>query len=802
MNEAVRQCGSPLPHFLIRQWPHSPRVSSPLDDLLDRPCPSCRCRPRRRASVSGDAARVRSERSRASSACATPCDAAVAGWPHAPGRSPVVARARRATHRDRASRRRPETRRCRCRVLPSRARRRRRTGAAARRAPRARPGAARRWPRRRRSRACESRAVTSCAVDRDAAIQRECRRSRATDAAASASLRSTPCCCACHATARYIAPVSMWRYPRRSASVRATVPLPAPEGPSIAMMSGAARHDAPFYDRLYDAAPCVDHGRTWIVARRWSRLRGRVARRAVRSQRRRSFSIWRHDEAGSAALLPVRVRVRDDARRAGADALRRDRGARLRTGRRQHAQSRSCFPACTPAASTSRAWWRSRGGWRRRALASLSVPLPDLREFRITPRSTDMIEDATLWIAANRALAPSGRVGARRRVVRRRPGARRRRPAVARGQSAARRLDRRPRGSAARHDAISARASCRTARRARRTTTASSLMLLDARSITSCRPSRSSRCAHAILTFLDASSYDQTRPRRRSKELFDLARARTARRCPSRRGPTCSWVNDRNATSARRGAAAARRGRSAARPRSRRSDRRRRRAPVFLLHGAADNVIPSTETPLLAAYLAEHGNAGATWLLTPLVSHATFERGRRGGRCVAAGPLLEGDARRGPLAGVVRAVVSARISAGVRSRISPGRRPRSVIVPMRVRRSRSTGCAMASHMWRTCRLRPSRSVSSMTACAAAPAADARAAAGRRAGSVRRPSIVDAAAQPLEIAIVRHAGDLRFVRALQLVARMRHALGEVAVVGEEDQAFGVVVEPADRDRSSR
>ena len=45
---------------------------------------------------------------------------------------------------------------------------------------------------------------------------------------------------------------------------------------------------------------------------------------------------------------------------------------------------------------------------------------------------------------------------------------------------------------------------------------------------------------------------------------------------------------------------------------------------MFLLHGAADNVIPSTETPLLAAYLAEHGNAGAKWLLTPLVTHATL----------------------------------------------------------------------------------------------------------------------------------------------------------------------------------
>ena len=42
--------------------------------------------------------------------------------------------------------------------------------------------------------------------------------------------------------------------------------------------------------------------------------------------------------------------------------------------------------------------------------AVLSVPLPDLRAFRITPRSTDMLEDAIAWLTADAALAPSGRV--------------------------------------------------------------------------------------------------------------------------------------------------------------------------------------------------------------------------------------------------------------------------------------------------------------------------------------------------------------------------------------------------------
>ena len=41
----------------------------------------------------------------------------------------------------------------------------------------------------------------------------------------------------------------------------------------------------------------------------------------------------------------------------------------------------------------------------------LSVPLPDLRRYRITPRSTDVIEDVAAWMAANAALAPRGQVG-------------------------------------------------------------------------------------------------------------------------------------------------------------------------------------------------------------------------------------------------------------------------------------------------------------------------------------------------------------------------------------------------------
>jgi pimeloyl-ACP methyl ester carboxylesterase len=47
-------------------------------------------------------------------------------------------------------------------------------------------------------------------------------------------------------------------------------------------------------------------------------------------------------------------------------------------------------------------------------------------------------------------------------------------------------------------------------------------------------------------------------------------------------------------------------------------------APVFLIHGVDDNVIPSSETPLVAADLERRGHAKVDWLLTPLLSHANL----------------------------------------------------------------------------------------------------------------------------------------------------------------------------------
>jgi hypothetical protein len=41
----------------------------------------------------------------------------------------------------------------------------------------------------------------------------------------------------------------------------------------------------------------------------------------------------------------------------------------------------------------------------------VTAGLPDLAQYRITPRSTDMIEDAGVWLAGQTDLAPDGRIG-------------------------------------------------------------------------------------------------------------------------------------------------------------------------------------------------------------------------------------------------------------------------------------------------------------------------------------------------------------------------------------------------------
>jgi dienelactone hydrolase len=360
----------------------------------------------------------------------------------------------------------------------------------------------------------------------------------------------------------------------------------------------------------------LDHSRTWIVAALVLLVAAWLVAPYVRSA---AFIL---DLAGTGGwarrLMPVRVRP-VTARDVQVPTRYGDEAARVYEPAGGSTRSLIVFPGVHAGGIDE-----PRLVAFSRRLAStganvLSMPLPDLREFRITPRSTDMIEDATLWLAANRALAPSGRVGlvgvsfagglalvaAGRESL-----AGKVQLVVSLGGHAD--LPRvmtylctgvLPDGTA-------------------RTPHAYGIVLILIGALDHLVPAEQVEPLRAaILTFLEASSYDQTDVPK-SKELFELARARTAG-LPEPARTYMQWVNDRNAAALGEkllplvetlgGAPALSPDRS-----------RATAAPAFLLHGAADNVIPSTETPLAAAYLAAHGNAGAKWLLTPLLTHATL----------------------------------------------------------------------------------------------------------------------------------------------------------------------------------
>jgi len=247
----------------------------------------------------------------------------------------------------------------------------------------------------------------------------------------------------------------------------------------------------------------------------------------------------------------------------------------------------------------------------------LSVPLPDLREFRITPESTDIIEDATAWLAADRTLAPRGRVGlvgvsfagGLALVAAGRPAlAGKVQLVVSLGGHA---------------DLPRVMAYLCTGRLPDGTIRPPhdygvAIILLGA--LEHLVPgAQVEPLRRAIRTFLDASSADLV-DKAQSAALVARAREETAA-LPEPAHTYMEWVNERDAAAIGErllplvetlgGAPALSPDRSPATT-----------APVFLLHGAGDNVIPSSETPLAAAYLAAHGNAHAKWLLTPLLTHA------------------------------------------------------------------------------------------------------------------------------------------------------------------------------------
>ncbi|HEX5070241.1 MAG TPA: hypothetical protein VFV78_08480, partial [Vicinamibacterales bacterium] len=246
-----------------------------------------------------------------------------------------------------------------------------------------------------------------------------------------------------------------------------------------------------------------------------------------------------------------------------------------------------------------------------------SAPLPDLRRYTLTSRATDMIEDTILWMTLHPEIAADGRVGVvgvsfaggLALVAAGRPrlagkitalfalGAHADLPRVIRYLCLA---DEAPKTLKPPHDY-------------------GVVLMLRSSIPRLVPPEQVGPLDAAVVTFLDASSAESTDPRA-SARLFEEARSAELALPEPARG-LMHAVNTRDVPGLGRALAPfaeAIGGDSALSPaRSPATS-----TPVFLLHGADDNVIPPSEAPLLADYLSSHGNPRVTTLLTPLLTHA------------------------------------------------------------------------------------------------------------------------------------------------------------------------------------
>jgi dienelactone hydrolase len=245
----------------------------------------------------------------------------------------------------------------------------------------------------------------------------------------------------------------------------------------------------------------------------------------------------------------------------------------------------------------------------------VTVPLPDLRAYLITERSVDMIEDAIAWASAayggrSRRVGVVGVsfAGGLALVAAARPGVADRMHALF---------------------ALGAHADlprvlaylCGAGAPASLPPPHDYGVVLMLRASLGLVVPEGQRAAldRAIVTFLDASSFDAT-DRPRAQRLFADAQAAEAT-LPEPARTLMRAVNKRDVPALARvlapyaeqigGAPSLSPARSPA-----------TRAPVFLLHGDRDSVIPADEADALAAYLRAGGNAHVDVLRTPLITHA------------------------------------------------------------------------------------------------------------------------------------------------------------------------------------
>ncbi len=252
----------------------------------------------------------------------------------------------------------------------------------------------------------------------------------------------------------------------------------------------------------------------------------------------------------------------------------------------------------------------------------LTLPLPDLRRYRITPKSTDQIEDAINWLSARKDLAPTGRIGVigvsfaggLALVAAGRPGVSDRLTAIV---------------SLGGHaDLPRAMAYACTGRlpdgSIRPPHDYGAVLALRAAIPHLVPREQATALDRAVVTFLDASSYatfDMAKGMAlmadaRSQEdalpepgrtLMHHVNTRDVLPLGARIEPFVETLGGDPALSPERSPATS--------------------APVFILHGELDNVIPTPEADRLVALLARAGNTHVRSLVTPLVTHASMQSG-------------------------------------------------------------------------------------------------------------------------------------------------------------------------------
>ena len=249
----------------------------------------------------------------------------------------------------------------------------------------------------------------------------------------------------------------------------------------------------------------------------------------------------------------------------------------------------------------------------------VTAELPDLRRYSITPRTTDMIEDAGVWLSGSSGFAPESRIGVMgisfagglSVIAASRPSLRSRAafvmsfgghgdlPRTLRYLCTGRLHD----GSyRAPHDYGIA------------------IILLGVAD-RMVPPDQAQPLRDAILAFLHASHVDMWD---KAQAQAEFSRARTmAEILPEPSRTLMKYVNERDV--ARLGPLLLPYVGDLGDDEALSPDRSAPQCPVYLLHGTEDNVIPAEESQLLAESLRARG-VKVTRLATPLITHAEVDR--------------------------------------------------------------------------------------------------------------------------------------------------------------------------------